>query len=632
MTVNPRLILALLLTLVLAACNASGSSTDDGTDDPSDQDDNTLPEPDPDPDPDPDPTPDPDPIPDPTPEPEPDPLPNVIMSLTEGNSTIIVDWNEASFENVTFNLCLAEAPLTGGIENCGIHNGAQYSSDITSPYTISGLTNNQAYWLQLEADAGEGLTSVSSIQVARPEDPDAAPGTEVERVLGRADLGNQNANRIFSAGPYAIIKLFYGVDIWSSLGTEETTTKISLDEDTYTTIRRGATQVFENNNELYFVVDREIEAGRGADIWKTDGTAEGTRLVVSGNVLGLGNNAQVRQFAAVGDRVAFVAYYPEVVQDRIFIIDSESEGGAFVLPNFQPYNAGVGNKLIGHQGSFYASSSQAGNRSLHRINPETGATTEVWSMGGSSSNRRAPSEMISVDNRIYFSAIDDDGPALWKFQSGAATRLFNPNPDEPSNGDLRNSYNVTVADGRLYFFSNHYDEDITTNNGWRFDARLAYSDGTIGGTGSTWKSELGSGWTVQDILNRNTLPVGDRFIFESPSNAPDGLERRWWISNGTASGTLPVFVDSETVIAESSRERSVSTGDVAWVTNSARQNIFAISNQSTGNARIDQNFRTIDNLTLVGNALWFTACPEDGFSNCTAVWRIVPDTDEQDDD
>lgn len=255
-------------------------------------------------------------------------------------------------------------------------------------------------------------------------------------------------------------------------------------------------------------------------------------------------------------------------------------------------------------------------------------------MASGSANRRAPSEMISVGNSIYFKAIDDDGPALWRYLSGtgATTRLFNPAPDEPANADISNAYNVTVANERLYFFANHYDEDITTNNGWRFDARLAYSDGTSGSTSGYWKSDLGTGWTVWDILNRNTLAVGNSFIFESPSNAPDDLHRRWWISNGTISGTLPIFVDGETVRAESSRDRSVSAGEFAWVTDSARQGIYAISGQSAGNLRLEQSFRFIDNLTLVGNALWFTASPAGTCSNCAAVWRVVPDFDEQDDD
>ncbi|WLD58906.1 hypothetical protein NFC81_03730 [Salinispirillum sp. LH 10-3-1] len=605
MTLDLHKIIAFSLTLALAACNVNGNESGDSDTTEGEIENGT----------------------------EPEPLPELNLSLTADNAVITVNWNQLSFTDSKFNLCLAEEPLTGGVENCLVHNGAQYEADITPPYTLAELTNNQPYWVQLEAAADDGRTRLSSVQTAMPEDPDAAPGIEAERVLERRDLGFENPNRIFSAGPYAIVKKFYGLEFWASLGSLESTTEIALDDETYTTIRRNTNQVHEHNGELYFLVDRTVYAGRGADIWKTDGTSEGTRLVVSGNTVGLGTNPSVRQFASIGDRVAFVAYYPSVVQDRIFFIDSETEGGAFVLPNFQPYNGGVGDKLIGHQSAFYASSSQAGNRSLHRINPETGATTEVWSMGGSSSNRRAPSEMISVGNSIYFKAIDDDGPALWRYLSGtgSTTRLFNPDPDEPANAAIRNAYNVTVANERLYFFANHYDEEITTNNGWRFDARLAYSDGTSGSTAGYWKSDLGNGWTVQDILNRNTLAVGNSFIFESPSNAPDDLDRRWWISNGAVSGTLPVLVDGETVRAESNRERSVSAGEFAWITDSARQGIYAISGQSAGNYRLDQKFGFIDNLTLVGNALWFTACPEGGFSNCTAVWRVVPDTDEQDD-
>ena len=556
------------------------------------------------------------------------------MSLSEGNATITVDWNQANFTDVTFNLCLAEEPLTGGVENCLVHNGAQYKDDITSPYVLADLTNNQPYWVQLEAAAEDGRTRLSSVQTAMPEDPDAAPGTAAERILERRDLGFQNPNRIFSAGSYAIVKKFYGLEFWASLGSLESTTEIALDDETYTTIRRNTNQVHEHNGKLYFMVERTSDAGGGADIWVTDGTPEGTQLAVSGNTLGLSTNPNVRQFASVGDRVAFVAYYPADTRDRIFFIDAASDGGAFRLPSFEPYNGGVGNKLIGHQGAFYASSTESGHRSLHRINPETGATTEVWRMDSGSTNRRAPSEMISVGNSIYFKAIDDDGPALWRYLSGtgATTRLFNPDPDEPANADIRNAYNVTVANDRLYFFANHYDEDMTTNNGWRFDARLAYSDGTTGSTAGYWKGDLGGGWPVQDILNRNTLAVGDRFIFQSPSNADEELRNRWWISNGTVSGTLPVLVDDETVWAESNRERSVSAGEFAWVTDSARQGIYAISGQSSGNLRLEQSFRFIDNLTLVGNALWFIASPAGTCSNCTAVWRVIPDTDEQEDD
>lgn len=599
MTSNLRVTTVLMLMLALAACNGGSSGSGNAAE----------------------------------PEPEPELLPAVEMNLTKGDASIIVDWNHASFTDVTFNLCTAEEPLTSGVENCLAHDGARYELDVTAPHTLGGLINNRRYWLQLEADAGGGQTSLSSVQTAMPEDPNAAPGTEVERVLERRDLGFENPHRIFSAGSYAIVKKFYGVEFWSSLGSLESTTQIALDDDIYTTIRRNTNQVHEHNGDLYFFVERTAAAGSGADIWKTDGTIEGTQLVVSGNSLGLGSNPNVRQFASVGDHVAFIAYYPEDTRDRIFIIDPDADGGAFKLTAFQPYNGGVGDKLIGHEGFFYASSTESGHRSLHRINPETRETTEVWRMENGSANRRAPSEMISVGNSIYFKAIDDDGPALWRHMTGTGStaRLFNPEPDEPVNADIRNAYNVTVANERLYFFANHYDEDMSANNGWRFDARLAYSDGTSGSTAGYWKAELGIGWTVQDILNRNTLAVGTAFIFESPSNASEGFERRWWISNGTLGGTQPVHVDGETVLAESDRARSVSVGQYAWVTDRARQGIYAISGQSDGNLRLEQSFRFIDNLTLVGNTLWFTASPAGSCTNCTAVWRVVTQSNDQDD-
>ncbi len=307
---------------------------------------------------------------------------------------------------------------------------------------------------------------------------------------------------------------------------------------------------------------------RGEELWRSDGTSEGTQIVAD-LVSGAGSSYP-KWFAATRSLVFFVAQAP-AYGDEVWRTDGTT-GGTIPLRDINP----------GAQGSFVTAMTVLGEAVLFRAcEPSTGC--ELWrsdgtlegtallrDFDGGPGNGLPSSSLAAMGGRVYFRADDGlHGAELWAsdgtpegtllvrdihpggsstptsltvagstlffFATTAeqGTELWKSDGTEagtvlvkdivPGPASSRNSYEVPAALGPLLFFGAATPELGTEL--WR-------SDGTEVGTFLLKDMRPGNGSSSPASLTA----VEDRLLFTA--SEPTGTEL--WRSDGTEAGTVPV--------------------------------------------------------------------------------------------
>ncbi|MGY6587075.1 MAG: hypothetical protein ACXIUB_02190 [Wenzhouxiangella sp.] len=457
---------------------------------------------------------------------------------------------------------------------------------------------------------------------------------EPEEVFTHAFLGG-NPGVIQSAGNYVLIPSPGDeLGFWSTAGDADTAVRIPVIApagEPYQSLRFDG-QVTQRTADRFFFLAVRSSSSLPPDIWVTDGTLAGTNRIVNTQALGLANNSSaVRYFATFGTTVAFAARLINPDEDRVFVIDESAPNNVIEVPNLQPFNGGAFERMRELNGFLYVSSTADGDRSLWRVDPTDFTATRVWSMGGSSSQRVAPANLMTAGGVLYFRARDDSNQyALWRLGSSGsgATRLHDPANSPPLDGDFRGSLRLIGGDDRLFFFASQYDTSIPGSPFWRNDARLATSLGTSTSTQTYWTDGLGSGWTLSTVANDELGTAGKQLIFKSPASASTG--RSWWRSDGTASGTVPVLVNDLTIPAPglpsgSSFGRLAQDVNGVWVAGqqgSVNRRIFFIGETDSDSFAVPGDYNRVQNFHAHAGRLWFTVQADVGGNR--SVWRVCP--------
>jgi hypothetical protein len=96
-------------------------------------------------------------------------FPEVDLQALAGNRKIVLKWNSQDFGKVTFNLCRAQAEISGGgFSRCTDFKGGVIKAKVNSPHTVSKLTNEVPYWLQLEVIHAGDRRTYSAVVNATP--------------------------------------------------------------------------------------------------------------------------------------------------------------------------------------------------------------------------------------------------------------------------------------------------------------------------------------------------------------------------------------------------------------------------------------------------------------------------------
>jgi ELWxxDGT repeat protein len=308
----------------------------------------------------------------------------------------------------------------------------------------------------------------------------------------------------------------HGYELWTSDGTASGTRLVK-------DVRPGYTGSVEQNRpptmasaggRLYFTADDGVH---GFELWTSDGTAAGTKLVRD---IWPGSFDGVRYSEVVG--IDGVAYFS--ANGGLWRSDG-TEDGTYVLlgSNGEGYQP---DELVDVDGTLYFAASGVGvGRELWRSDGTVGGTYIVKDIhtGGASSS---PQELTSVGGVLYFNAYDGvNGRQVWTSDGTAAgTRLVKA---VHVGSEYSGPQQLTDVNGRLFFVA---DDGVHGREVWS-------TDGTAEGTAMTQEIYPGIGNPYGTYGPLNLTAVGDVLYFTADDSS-NGYAL--WRSDGTAEGTTLV--------------------------------------------------------------------------------------------
>jgi ELWxxDGT repeat protein len=378
------------------------------------------------------------------------------------------------------------------------------------------------------------------------------------------------------------------------------------------------------NRTLYFAADDGI---RGRELWQTNGTQQGTRLVANINPGARSSNPG--QLTVVNNVLYFTADNGFSGRE-LYRLNSTTRAAELVRNiNIRANTGSDPTDLINVNGVLYFSANDGirgrelwrsdgtanGTTLVRDINGGTGSSISDQFGGGSSFDR---SRFVNINNTLYFAANDGTfGTELWRSDgTNAGTQLVrNININRTDGSDPTNLVSVNNT---LYFAAN----DGT------FGTELWRSDGTAAGTQlvSNINTNPTTGSNPSDLINVNGR------LFFSANSSTNG--RELYQLNGTQLTRIDINLGRNSSISEPSQglqspvrsrfinirntlyfaaTNSISTGVELWRSNGTQAGTSLVRDINPG--RPSSN---IQELTNIRNTLYFSA---DGGAFGQELWR-----------
>jgi ELWxxDGT repeat protein len=396
-------------------------------------------------------------------------------------------------------------------------------------------------------------------------------------------------------------------ELWKSDGTATGTRLV-------TGIRRGTVEgdapfrfeVTRVADKLYF---RAADPTHGTELWRSDGTAAGTKLVK--DIYPGGFDSSPEDLENVAGTLYFTADDPRHGTE-LWTSDGTAAGTKLV----KDIHPGVGGSSPPYSGNLTEAagrlwfSADDGNHGfeLWKSNGTTAGTKlvkDIYPGPGSSE----PSLFTNLARKVFFRATDArHGTELWKSNGTAAgTKLVKDIDPRPDGSQPRELTNVA---GRLYFSAGD------PPHGWE----LWKSNGTAAGTKLVKDIRRGGANSFPSSLTK----FAGKLYF-SAADRTHGAEL--WKSDGTTAGTRlvkdinPGGIDSFPGDLTSTAGTLYFTvigptgGPALWASDGTAAGTKAV------NGTPSEGFDGLGNLTNVAGTLYFTA--DDG-TNGWALWKVVP--------
>ena len=254
----------------------------------------------------------------------------------------------------------------------------------------------------------------------------------------------------------------------------------------------------------------------GPELWRSDGTEAGTSLVAD-QAPPSSSSPGPRRFTLMGDKAYFMS-------SALWRSDGTEAGTQVVFGNGDHLTP-MGNILF--FSSFSPHLGFGGNNLYRTIDNSTPETAAVGSLGAQGSPRSDPKGLTVFAGSLLFSAT---GNELWK--------VLDPNPGtdpipfdiHPAGMHLANASQLTVLGGTLFFAA---DDGATGLELWK-------TNGTAAGTTQVADINPGPGSSMEEIYDRVrgsafAVAAGGRLFFVADDGATG---RELWRSDGTAAGTF----------------------------------------------------------------------------------------------
>lgn len=327
----------------------------------------------------------------------------------------------------------------------------------------------------------------------------------------------------------------------------------------------------EMNGIVYFGANDGVN---GSELWKTDGTEQGTELVKDINP-GLGNSiGGVGSGVVFKNELYFVANSASNNLNELWKTDG-TESGTVLVKSFRPFSynsSNTSNLLVGpNSNEIFFTADDGSGFYLWKTDGTTSGTVKVKSLYNTPSYRLGNFGIINSE--ICFTAYNYSGKqSLWKSDGSVAGTLIYYDNLPVGNLSVINS---KVFNNKLYFeaYSTVYGTELWSTDGTYSGTQMLKD--IIPGTASSspdsffelnnelffqvskvpetelWKTD-GTGSGTQFVKNIHpgydgsiyaTYPIPElnKFYF----TGDDGTGRSLWESNGTTSGTIPLYDISE---------------------------------------------------------------------------------------
>jgi ELWxxDGT repeat protein len=284
----------------------------------------------------------------------------------------------------------------------------------------------------------------------------------------------------------------------------------------------GCPAIDDNLNPAAVFAGRLYFAGRdarhGRELWSTDGTPQGTRLVKD-LCPGVCDGGPLQLGVALGRLVAVDA------RSNLWASDGTPAGtvrlaamgiaSASFLP---PDLAVLGGRIV-----FTGLDLVAGIQPFASDLTPAG-TAAITTIGETLAASSRPFALAAFGRKVLFTACEGDSGALWASDGTAAGTVPLPGTETPCAPFL--PFNIFTPAGGLEFFA--------------LERTLWRTDGTPAGTVPLLDLPAG----VPFVRTMAPLGGGILFLLDPPSFSPippNGLEWSFWTSDGTPAGTQPAF-------------------------------------------------------------------------------------------
>lgn len=317
----------------------------------------------------------------------------------------------------------------------------------------------------------------------------------------------------------------YGRELWKSDGTANGT---SMVRDIWPGSGEGLPQRFTSlNNTLFFTANDGSSSNYDDQLWKSDGTNSGTVMLTNNSSLPIRVSGQM---VTLGNILFFAS------GNSLWKSDGTSNGTVQV----KEIHSGNGNRpadltVVGNFVYFMANDGTNG-RELWKSDGTESGTMMVRDINVGSGNSE-PDDLIVIGNTLYFSAIDGvSGRELWKTDGTFNGTTMVKDIRNGSQGSYLTEFNK--VGNLLIFLAN---DGINGEELWR-------SDGTTNGT--TLIKDIKSGTSSANYQYFTTV---DNTLFFQANDGIYGEEL--WKSDGTTNGTVLVKdINTLTYIGSSPQE------------------------------------------------------------------------------
>ena len=372
--------------------------------------------------------------------------------------------------------------------------------------------------------------------------------------------------------------------VWVTDGTTANTTSF---EPNYTEFSHNNQSAIAGNF-LYFQGTTQNE---GYELWKTDGTANGTVLVKDIQPEQDDNN--IRDIVEFNGNVIFTANDGNNTGTELYFSDGTEAGTRLLKDINQTGNNGSSpfHFFTYNNSVLFSADNGTEGRELW-IFDGTNATMLKDINEGTGYSR--PQEFVELNGEVYFKATSkDSGRELWKTDGtlGGTVLVKDINPNEESGLSSFND-NMVVANNKLYFFAN---DGATGYELWE-------SDGTESGTKMVKDINTGSGDCWSQFSSGRTLASYKNKVYFTAHNGDNDFEV--WESDGTETGTK---IHHHYNLSGSSNPKFYTVFNDFLYYNSKDDLI-----KSDGTTALKVSDTDADNLTVAGDKLYFTASFSDG--------------------